>query len=668
MERNEPFTWLKHQLSLLTLNKRTAQIASAIAILVGCLVLLSWSWDISFLKSVIPQATTMKANTAIGFILAGISLGLQTRRRKSTLTTTLAQGCAIAVITLGLLNLFQYLFNCNLGIDELLFQDFPISPETAYPGRMEDNTALNFTLTGLALWLNGQKLNKERKRRSYYVAQNATLIAAVISLLALVGYAYNVEIFYRFIFYSSSMAIHTALTFLLLCIGILSLQKNHGWMQIVTSNSLGGIVARRLIPAAIAVPLVLGWLIRQGQLAGWYDPNFGLSLMVMSLIVILLRLIGRSADMINKIDGDRKRSEDRLRSSEERLQLALTGANQGIWDWNLKTEVLIWDDRCKEIFGLPPDFPVSYKWHLDSLHPDDRERVFEAGVITLRDRIEFHEEYRTFHPDGTMHWIMARGRGYYDATGEPERMSGIVLDISDRKQAQLNEQFLNQLDLRLRQLSDAKAMTWETVSSLGEYLNVDRCLWHEIDWENRLAIVARNWQREDVSDLAGTYNLDDFFTSEQFDRLAAGQTIIVPDVTTHPEAAPYAENYLPLSVAAFVVIPCIQSGRWVANLAINCTTVRNWRDDEVKLLQETVGRLWSIVEQTRALQALRESEYQYRTLFETIDQGFCVCQMLFDENGEPCDYRFLEVNPVFEQMTGLQPVSYTHLTLPTNGW
>lgn len=626
-----------------------ARIASIMAILVGCLVLIGWSLDIAFLKSVIPEAATLKANSALGFILAGISLGLQTRRRQTAWITRLAQGFAIAVCIIGLLNLWQYLFNWNLGIDELLFKDRPISPNTDYPGRMGDNTALNFALTGLALWLNGQ-----RTRRSYYVAQSATLITALIALLAVVGYVYNVEVFYRFIFYSSSMAIHTAVTFLVLCVGILSLQGNQGWMQIVTSNSFGGIIARQLIPAALGMPLILGWLIRQGQLAGWYDYNFELSLMVISLIVILLGLIGRSAAIINKIDGDRKRSDERLRSSEERLKLALTGANQGIWDWDLKTKVLTWDDRCKKIFGLPPGFPVTYEWHLDALHPDDRERVFQAKRFAISDRTEFHEEYRTFYPDGTMRWILGRGRGYYDATGEPQRISGIVMDISDRKQAQLNDRFLKELDLRLRQLSDAKAMIWETVSSIGEYLNVDRCFWHEVDWENRLAIIERNWRRADVTDLAGTYSLENFFTSEQFDRLAAGRPIIVPDVTTNSDTAPYAQSYQPLAVAAFVAIPCIQSGRWVANLSINCTTVRNWRDDEVSLLQETVARLWSIIEHTQAIQALRASEYQYRTLFETIDQGFCVCQMLFDENGEPKDYRFLEVNLVFEQMTGLQ--------------
>ncbi len=474
-----------------------ARITSSIVVLVSFLVLIGWSLDISFLKSVIPRAATMKANTAVGFILAGISLGLQTRQRQSALTTRLAQGCAIAVCTIGLLNLCQYLFNWNLGIDELLFRDIPISPETIYPGRMGDNTALNFALTGLALWLNGQKLNEQRKRRNYYVSQSATLISATVALLAVVGYVYNVQIFYRFIFYSSSMAIHTALTFLVLCIGILSLQKNQGWMQIVTSNLIGGVVARQLIPAALGMPLILGWLIRQGQLAGWYDYNFELSLMVISLVIILLGLIGRSTAIINKIDNDRKRSDERLRSSEKRLQLALAGANQGIWDWDLKTEVLTWDDRCKEIFGLPPDFPVTYEWHLDALHPDDRERVSEASAIALRDQTDFNEEYRTFHPDGTMRWILAQGRGYYDGLGKPKRMLGTVIDISEqqaalreRKQA---EDLLRASEERFRGTFDNAAVGIAHVGLDGSWLRVNEKLCQITNY-SRDELMVRTFQ------------------------------------------------------------------------------------------------------------------------------------------------------------------------------
>lgn len=139
----------------------------------------------------------------------------------------------------------------------------------------------------------------------------------------------------------------------------------------------------------------------------------------------------------------RKQTEVALRENAQMLRLALTGAGQGIWDWNLETEVLTWDARCKEIFGLPPDFPTTYEWHLEALHPDDRQRVQAAANIALNEHTEFIEEYRTFHPNGTMHWILARGCGFYDATGKPYRMSGTVMDITARKQAEIDLQERN---------------------------------------------------------------------------------------------------------------------------------------------------------------------------------------------------------------------------------
>jgi len=136
-----------------------------------------------------------------------------------------------------------------------------------------------------------------------------------------------------------------------------------------------------------------------------------------------------------KLEVIRKAAEVTLQDSEERLRLALLAAQQGIWDWDLRTQVLTWDERCKQMFGLPPDFPVSYEQHLASLHPDDRDRVQKASEIALQNQSDFNEEYRTFHLDGTMRWILAQGRAYYDAAGNPYRMSGIVMDITDRKQA-----------------------------------------------------------------------------------------------------------------------------------------------------------------------------------------------------------------------------------------
>ena len=174
-------------------------------------------------------------------------------------------------------------------------------------------------------------------------------------------------------------------------------------------------------------------------------------------------------------------------------------------------------------------------------------------------------------------------------------------------------------------------MAWEVVSRLGAYLQVDRCLWQEIDWQQRSTTVGRTWYSPEVPDVAGIYALDEFFTAEQLHLIEAGQTLIVNDVTTHPSTAPYAQNYLPLGAAAFVIVPCIYSGRWVTALGVNSRTPRIWRADEVALLQDIVARLWSLIEQIRSLQALREQEERTRLATEAAQLGMWFWDLVKDE-------------------------------------
>ncbi len=217
-------------------------------------------------------------------------------------------------------------------------------------------------------------------------------------------------------------------------------------------------------------------------------------------------------------------------------------------------------------------------------------------------------------------------------------------DVTDRKLAELNERFLNKLDLRLRQLSDADAMVWEAVSSLGEYLNVDRCVWHEVNLPEDVSIVKQDWRRqEDIPSVVGVYRLSEFLLPDMVKHYHAGQPAVASDVATYPYTAPFANNYAQRDIRAFVGVPCINEGRWVAVLAINARTVREWQPHEVALLQNTVSRLWSIVEQTRAIQALRESEERLHSALLNAPMPI----MLHTEDGE-----VLQINHVWTEITG----------------
>lgn len=136
---------------------------------------------------------------------------------------------------------------------------------------------------------------------------------------------------------------------------------------------------------------------------------------------------------------ERKRAEEGLRESEERLRLALNATGLGTWDYSSATRVLTCDARCKELFGLPPDAEFNYATFLAGLHPEDRERTHLA-VQRATDPAtggSYDEEYRTvgLRDGGVVRWIRDTGRALFDEASHSVRFIGTVLDITEQKRA-----------------------------------------------------------------------------------------------------------------------------------------------------------------------------------------------------------------------------------------
>jgi PAS domain S-box-containing protein len=188
-----------------------------------------------------------------------------------------------------------------------------------------------------------------------------------------------------------------------------------------------------------------------------------------------------------------------------------------------------------------------------------------------------------------------------------------------RRQAELNDQFLNQLDTRLRQLSDPDQMVWETISQVGIYLNADRCLWHAIDLDQGLAIVEHDWQQQEVSSVVGIHRLADFILPDLISQYQRGQAVAIADVTTDAYTTPLASNYPP-GTRALIAVPCMSAGQWAALLVVSHGTMQNWRSDQVTLLQQIAARFWPVIEYAKAVQQLRQSEAEFRHLANAMPQ------------------------------------------------
>ncbi len=444
-----------------------AQVGSVVVFLVGCLALMGWVFNIDILKSILPGAVTMKANTAVCFLLAGASLWLALNNTTDRRIHRLGQAFAIGVALIGLLTLSEYLFGWDLGIDQLLFKEPLGAIATAIPGRMAPNTALNFILLGFGLLF----LDWET-RSGYRPAQFLTVTAGVIALLGLLGYAFGVMMLYGFLNYTP-MAINTAAAFTILCLSMLSARPTAGLMAVITNPAAGGLLARRLLLVALIVPAALGWMRLLGERAGFYDTPFGTSLTVVANTAIFVIMIFSTARLLNKADAAlqqanadlEKRVTERtaeLIASERNFRDLSDSALIGIYRTSLKGEILYVNATLARILGF-----------------DSPEALMREGALARyrdpQDRQTFLERLQRDGKVETFETVLLT------CTGEPRnilmsaalhsnQMIGNLVDITERKRA---EDALRKSEERYRQTLDSMMEGCQIIGFDWRYLYVN---------------------------------------------------------------------------------------------------------------------------------------------------------------------------------------------------
>jgi PAS domain S-box-containing protein len=130
------------------------------------------------------------------------------------------------------------------------------------------------------------------------------------------------------------------------------------------------------------------------------------------------------------------RETEALRNSEERLRLATTGGNLGVWEWKIDTKQLIWSDNLKLLFERPINADLTFQMLFDAIHPEDRDRVEGALGLAITTHVDYDSEYRICLNDGSIRWVASHGRTQFGPAGEALRMLGVTRDITSRKEAE----------------------------------------------------------------------------------------------------------------------------------------------------------------------------------------------------------------------------------------
>jgi PAS domain S-box-containing protein len=146
----------------------------------------------------------------------------------------------------------------------------------------------------------------------------------------------------------------------------------------------------------------------------------------------------------------RKRFEESLRESEARLNLAATSAEAGLWVLEIATGHIWATEKARELYGFTQEQELNFEGFIEAVYPEDREKIRRSVERAMKMRENFREEYRIAHPEGTIRWMAARGRPYFNQAGEPERLMGVSIDISEQKQME------EQLQQRLGDIEQLK--------------------------------------------------------------------------------------------------------------------------------------------------------------------------------------------------------------------
>ncbi|HUC97206.1 MAG TPA: sigma 54-interacting transcriptional regulator [Candidatus Polarisedimenticolaceae bacterium] len=167
-----------------------------------------------------------------------------------------------------------------------------------------------------------------------------------------------------------------------------------------------------------------------------------------------------------------KQAEQGLRESEERLQLALEAGGMGVWDWDTCSNALEWSSEHYTIMGVKPhSITPTYQTWADRVHPDDRAVVTAEIQRAISERSHYRSEYRIVLPDGSHRWLISRGETVYRIDGECVRVTGVTVDITDRKRAEsrLNVQYqITRLLSSSASLADAAPAMIQTICQCFE--------------------------------------------------------------------------------------------------------------------------------------------------------------------------------------------------------
>lgn len=311
--------------------------------------------------------------------------------------------------------------------------------------------------------------------------------------------------------------------------------------------------------------------------------------------------------------NERKQAEAALRASEERLRLTLEFGHIGIWDWEINSGRVTWNDNYFRVHGWEPGAvePSHQVWR-DRIHPDDRSEVDRMIHQALTSHETFNLEYRIVCPTGEVRWLLCNGRGISDDSGQIVRLLGAALDISDRKHAELvqqqqaqQEQAFNRVVWAIRKSLDLNTIFSTAVQEVSKLIDTQQVgifqyHLHQACWSN----VARYPCSTPHAELANLEITD--INNPLADRLKQFEIVQINDTSQITD--PINQAIAKILPGAWLLVPLVVNDHvWGCLAFLKSTSLQTYSEEQVALACRLSDQLAIAIQQSTLYNQLQHA-------------------------------------------------------------
>ncbi len=639
--------------------RRFFWISVIVVIVISFLDLLGWLLDIPQLKSVIPDWESMKAVTAISFMITSLALVIIFTKKPASVKKSVPVIAGVFLIVLSSLTILAVLFAFKTGY-ESSFAAIPVlssflSPDT----RMALYSAFIFFFIGIIIILLASD-----NTYSSNIAHIFCFPVTAASYIVPVSYLLNVSSFHQFL--NTPVALNTGIAFCFVCLAVLTGRPDTWLMSVLTSKNSGGIMARKLLPWLVLLPVIIGWLRIYGEHSGVFVSEAGVLLVAITYTTCFVFLVWFTARSVNNIDRRRLIADEALKKSYDEMEdtvrertselLALNKILDTEIKERTKAEKMVENERQRMnglleripayLILLTPDYHVSYanRFFRDRFGESNGRRCFEF-LFNRTEPCEVCDTYKTLKENKPQTWewtgpdkhiYSIYDFPYNDSDGSPLIME-MGIDVTSLKEAESNLVNLNaRLEQRVKERTTELLLVNERLKILSQTSS------HLLESDNPGELIEKLCRRVMkfldcqvffnflVDDAKGKLHLNSYAgipekNARSMEWLEPGTTIygcvnrdgariVAEDIPETPD--PGTDLVRSFGVKAFACHPLLAHDRVIGTLSFGTETRSRFSEDDLSLMKTVADQVAMAMTRVRDEDLLRKSEERYRSLME----------------------------------------------------